>query len=226
MSRFFDISVPLFTGMVSYPGDAKPSIEPGKQISAGDTSNLSDITLGSHSGTHVDAPRHFIDGERTVDQLQLGMLVGPARVLDLTSVSGTIEAEDLEDAGLGRDMEQSGWDPAADDRGDAARVLLKTTNSSLWEDPKFHKDFVALGNSGADMLVEIGVQLVGIDYLSIERFHPDTYYVHNRLLEAVMIVLEGVDLSGVEAATYELICLPLKIRGGDGAPARAVLREV
>lgn len=225
MRKIIDISVPLHTGMVFYPGDARPSIEPGKQISAGDTANLSDIKLGSHSGTHVDAPLHFIDGERPVDEMALDVLMGAAMVLDLTAVRGTIEAGDLESAGLDTERLRSGSATAGSDNGSSTRILLKTSNSSLWVDPEFHKDFVALGDSGADMLVELGVRLVGIDYLSIERYHPETYYVHDRLLKADVAILEGVDLSTVAPGVYELICLPLRIRGGDGAPARAVLRE-
>lgn len=212
MRKMIDISVPLYTGMVFYPGDAEPAIEPGKQISSGDTSNLSDISLGSHSGTHVDAPRHFIDGEKPVDLLELDALIGAVSVLDLSEASGTIEADDLKAAGLAAEPNK--------------RVLLKTSNSSLWTDAYFHKDFIALGNSGADMMVELGVRLVGIDYLSIETFHPETYYVHSRLLGEGVVILEGIDLTAVEPGVYELLCLPLRIKDGDGAPARAVLREV
>lgn len=220
MGRIIDISVPLHTGMVFYPGDTEPSIEPGKQISAGDSANMSDIRLGSHSGTHVDAPHHFVDGEGTVDELPLEALLGRVRVLDLTDADGTIEATDLERAGIG--SERSGSEASEPVR----RILLKTGNSDLWGEPGFHEDFLALGDSGADMIVELGMRLIGNDYLSIERFHSDTHYVHRRLLEAGAVILEGVDLRDVRPGDYELICLPLRIEGGDGAPARAVLREI
>jgi arylformamidase len=214
MGRIIDISIPLHTGMVSYPGDTVPSIKPGKQISAGDTANLSDVHLGSHTGTHVDAPHHFIDGEATVEGMALDALVGMARVLDLRGVTGAIEAEDLKAAGIGDGTP-----------GSLRRLLLKTTNSRLWHEQGFHKDFVALGDTAADLIVDMGLRLVGNDYLSIERFHSESHYVHRRLLSAGIVILEGVDLGDVEAGDYELVCLPLKIRGGDGAPARAVLVE-
>lgn len=207
MSRIIDISVPLYSGMVFYPGDKEPSIEPGKQIANGDTANLSEIRLGSHSGTHVDAPHHFIDGEGKVDQMSLQSLVGPARVLDLTATKDSISGEDLRSAGI----------------EGAERILLKTRNSELWRSPVFEKWYVSLANGGADYLVEKGIRLVGIDYLSIEEFHSETCYVHRRLLKAGIIILEGIDLSVAGPGDYQLVCLPLKIRDGDGAPARAVL---
>jgi arylformamidase len=209
MSIYFDISVPLFTGMAYYPGDAAVSIEPGKQIASGDAANLSDVNLGSHSGTHVDAPHHFVDGENTVDKLDLGALNGPARVLDLTGVKKGIMRSDLEAAGC----------------AGADRVLFKTGNSSLWVKDEFERDFVYLADEGADYLVEQGVLLAANDYLSIEQYRSQTHYVHETLLQAGIIILEGIDLGAVEAGDYELICLPLRIKGGDGAPARAVLRR-
>ena len=207
MAQIIDISVPVYTGMVSYPGDYGAFVEPFRQISEGATANLSKLKLGSHTGTHVDAPRHFIEGRNGVDELSLEALVGPAKVLDLTGASGELSAADLEGAGL----------------DGAERVLLKTANSRLWESAEFSKDFVALGDEAAAMLVDRGVRLVGIDYLSIERFHSATHNVHRSLLEASVIILEGLDLGHVEAGDYELACLPLKIRNGDGAPSRAVL---
>jgi arylformamidase len=209
MGRINDISVPLYTGMVFYPGDAPVSIEPGKQIASGDTANLSNISLGSHSGTHVDAPHHFVDGENTVDNLALDVLIGTVRVLDLTGVEVAITCDDLVAAGC----------------TGAERVLFKTSNSDLWSRDEFKRDFVYLADDGADYLVEQGVVLAGNDYLSIEQFHSQSHYVHATLLKAGVIILEGVDLGAVEPGDYELVCLPLNIRGGDGAPARAVLIE-
>lgn len=207
MKIIIDISVPIYSGMVYFPGDTKPEIEPARLISEGAVANLSDIHVGSHSGTHVDAPSHFIDGKKAVDELPLDYLIGPAQVLDLSGSDGPIGAGSLLAAGLTH----------------AERVLLKTSNSDLWRTPEFQKDYVSLADDGADLLVERGVKLVGIDYLSIERYHSDTHYVHRRLLEAGVVVLEGADLSKVGAGEYELFCLPLNIRGADGAPARAVL---
>jgi arylformamidase len=207
LKKIIDISVPLHTGMVFFPGDTRPEITPARQISDGAVANLSDIHIGSHTGTHVDAPSHFIDGDNTVDELPINSLIGPAQVLDLTGTGGPVSASDLQAAGLRH----------------SERVLLKTRNSGLWTIPEFQEDFISLADDGADLLVEQGVRLIGTDYLSIERFHSETHYVHRRLLEAGVVVLEGADLSEVEAGDYELYCLPLKIRGSDGAPARAVL---
>ena len=209
MGRIIDISVPIYTGMAYYPGDAAVSVEPGKQIKNGDAANLSAISLGSHSGTHVDAPHHFVDGQQTVDSLPLDALIGPVKVLDLVTVAQAIKRADLEAAGC----------------QDAERVLFKTSNSSLWSRNGFEREYVYLGDDGADYLVQQGVKLAGIDYLSIEQFRSATHYVHGKLLRAGIVILEGVDLGHVDAGDYQLACLPLKIRGGDGAPARTVLIE-
>ena len=205
--KIFDISVPVFTGMVVYPGDAGAEVNPVREISRGDAANLSELRLGSHTGTHVDAPRHFVEAGATIDMMPMHLLVGRARVLDLTAVEAEVGPADLTAAGI----------------GGAGRILLKTTNSALWSQAEFSKEFVSLSPAAADFLVERGTLLVGIDYLSIERFHPPVHRVHEALLKASVAVLEGVDLSGVPAGDYRLACLPLKIRGGDGAPARAVL---
>lgn len=209
MGRIIDISVPLYTGMAYYPGDAPVSVEPGRQIKSGDVANLSNISLGSHTGTHVDAPHHFVDGENTVDNLPLDALIGPARVLDFTGVQEGITRKDLVTAGC----------------EGAERVLFKTSNSALWTRTDFERAFVYLADDGADYLVEQGIRLAGIDYLSIEMFKAETHHVHATLLGVGIVILEGVDLGDVAPGDYELVCLPLKIRGGDGAPARAVLIE-
>jgi arylformamidase len=193
--------------MPFYPGDPGAEIKPVRSIEDGHVANLSELELGSHTGTHIDAPRHFEPGGTTVDDMALDTLVGPARVVDLSAADDEITRAGLESAGA----------------AGAERVLLKTRNSSLWSKTEFSTDYVALSPDAADYLVESGIKLVGIDYLSIERFHSDDYHVHHALLGAGIVILEGIDLSGVSAGDYELICLPLKIRGGDGAPARAVL---
>jgi arylformamidase len=205
--KIIDISVPIYSGMVFYPGDPGAEIEPVRSIEAGDVANLSGMHIGSHTGTHIDASRHFINGGISVDRIPLDVLIGETRVIDLTGVASLISREDLEKAGA----------------AGSERLLLKTRNSSLWTEPRFVTDYVSLDKSAADFLVENEVRLVGIDYLSIERFKPDEYYVHHRLLEKGIVVLEGVDLSEASAGIYELACLPLKIRDGDGAPVRAVL---
>lgn len=205
--EIFDISVPVYTGMACYPGDPGAVIEPVRSIAQGDIANLSSLRLGSHTGTHVDAPRHFENKGEPVDRISLQVLIGPAKVVDLTGAGEYITEEDLE---------------GADTRG-VERLLLKTRNSQLWAQPEFIKDYVPLCSDAARYLVETGVKLVGIDYLSIEQFKSDRHPVHHGLLGAGVIILEGVDLSEVPAGEYFLTCLPLRIVDGDGAPARAVL---
>ncbi len=209
MPKIIDISAPIHNGMVVYPGDAGAAVEPFHRIAKGDAANLSELKLGSHTGTHVDAPRHFVEGAEPVDRLPLDVLIGEARVLDLTGVESRVTPADLEQAGV----------------GDAIRILLKTSNSQLWKSTEFSKEYVSLSNESADFLVARGVKLVAIDYLSIERFHPERHYIHETLLGAPVIIVEGVNLSAVKPGDYQLVCLPLKIREGDGAPARAVLIE-
>lgn len=205
--QVFDISVPVFTGMVSYPGDPGAAIEPVSRIAQGDTANLSLLRLGSHTGTHVDAPHHFENGRATIDRVPLEVLMGPARVVDLSGVDALISRQDLEEAGA----------------AGAPRLLIKTSNSRLWANPEFATGYVSLEDDAADWLVDEGIKLVGADYLSIERFKSDEHYIHHRLLGAGVIIVEGLDLIEVEAGDYELACLPLKILDGDGSPARAVL---
>lgn len=206
MGKIIDISVPIFSGMPFFPGDPGAEIVQARSISKGHVANITELRLGSHAGTHVDAPHHFEEGEG-VDRMALDVLVGPARVVDLTGAVGTITREQLVDAGV----------------DGVTRLLMKTTNSKLMSAERFSEDYVALSEEAAAYLLEIGVRLVGIDYLSIESFRSETYGVHHSLLGAGVVVLEGIDLDQVDAGDYELICLPLKVRDGDGAPARVIL---
>lgn len=203
--KIHDITVPLSPETPVYPGDPAVRIEPFNRISQGDHTNLSILTLGSHSGTHIDPPYHFDDSGRRVDELDLALLVGKALVVELT---GTKE--------IGR-RELEGFRIAGADR-----LLLKTDNSRLWQEPGFREDYAALTLDGAQYLLDAGVKLVGIDYLSIEGFHGDGE-VHRTLLDNGILILEGVDLSEIKPGQYQLICLPLKVKGGDGAPVRALL---
>ena len=205
--RIIDISVPIYTGMASYPGDPGAVINSAQSIAQGNAANLSQLSLGSHTGTHLDAPHHFEKGGITVDRVPLETLVGPARVIDLTDAGSQISANNLEAAGA----------------AGAERLLLKTSNSRLWAQPDFTPGYVSLSDDAANFLVEKELKLVGIDYLSIERFKSPDHYVHHTLLAAGVLILEGADLSGVEAGEYEIVSLPLKIAGGDGAPARTIL---
>lgn len=203
-----DISLPIHPGMIVYEGDPGVDITPRLEIARGDTANVSLLSLGSHTGTHVDAPAHFIEGGATVEALPLDVLIGPALVAEV-GCERLIGRRDLEPLPL----------------GGHSRLLLKTLNSSLWSRGPFSRDFVALGEDGARYLVERGLRLVGMDYLSIEAFHSPGHPVHRHLLGAGMVIVEGLDLAYVAPGVYELVCLPLPVRGIDGAPCRAVLRR-
>jgi arylformamidase len=158
----------------------------------------------------VDAPRHFFDARPGADALPLDVLIGRAVVIDIPGPRRGIVAADLE----------------REDLRDGSRVLLKTANSALWQSAAFHQDFAYLEESGARLLVERGVRLVGIDYLSIEQFKRPGAPVHHLLLEGGVVIVEGLNLTGVPAGAYEMMCLPLDIAGADGAPARVVLRAL
>jgi arylformamidase len=205
-SRVIDISVANGPTQHVYPGDPPPRIEQAKAIRRGDVCNVSLLTMGSHTGTHVDAPYHFIDGGARLGEVALDRMVGEALVADLRS-RAAIDAAALESTPLRA--------------GDI--LLCRTDNSWHWEKPDFQRDFVYLTLDGAALLVERGIRAVGIDYLSIEEFGSSDFPVHHCLLGAGVFVIEGLDLRAVEPGRYTLVCLPLKFPDLDGAPARAVL---
>lgn len=194
--------------MVVYHGDPPVEVGPALALERGDPANVTRLALGSHTGTHVDAPRHFIPDGDTVDRLPLDALIGPVRVLECPP--GPVGRDAVTGAGLSGE----------------SRVIFKTGNSALWRRDRFVRGYQALTLDGARELVRSGVALVGIDYLSIEEFGAPGHPVHRCLLEAGVVILEGLDLSAVAAGRYELLCLPLRIRDGDGAPARALLRPL
>lgn len=206
--KIHDVSVALHSGLAVYPGD--PSIDLGlvQSVARGDPANVSLLRLGTHSGTHVDAPTHLFAGARGVDDLPLETLIGSARVVEVGP--GPV---------IGPDDLRAAVPPAAE------RVLLKTGSSRLWRRPGFQRDYAYLSAEAARWLAGSGVRLVGIDYLSVERPDAERLEVHEVLLRAGVVVLEGLDLDGVAPGGYTLVCLPLKLRGADGAPARAVLIE-
>lgn len=206
--KLIDVSVALDTSLPTYPGNTPFSLEAVKRIASGDSSNVSTIHMSVHAGTHVDAPRHFFDSGIGVDALPLEMLCGRTRVIEVTSRKA-IAAEDLAAAHLSEDV----------------RVLIKTHNSRLWGTAEFQKDFVGVTESGAKYLVEHGIKVVGVDYLSVEVFKTPGAPAHHTLLGAGTIVIEGLNLIDVEPAVYDMICLPLRVVGADGAPARVVLRK-
>lgn len=205
--KIYDVTVPISGQMSIYAGDPPAQVESAKRLAGGDSANVSHLAFGAHSGTHVDAPNHFIEGARRVDQLDFEKLMGPCRVISIPTDVQTIEPEHF------------------DDVSDIKRVIFKTKNSAFWNDSAFHSDFAHISPASAEALVERGVVLVGIDYLSIEKFHSGDHAVHKTLLGKEIIILEGLDLRAVEPGNYELICLPLKYIGGegDGAPARTLL---
>jgi arylformamidase len=205
--QIFDITLPIYPGMLHW--GRTPEVTVVESIDAGDASNVTRWLVGAHTGTHVDAPRHFVNGATPVDQLDLHTLIGPATVLDLTAVRGQIGAPDLVQAGL----------------DDAKRVLLKTENSRVAlrasEKPA---EWVGLAPDGAQLLLDRGVLIVGTDYLTIESpERTDGWESHHILLENQILILEGADLSMVEAGEYELVCLPAKFKDADGSFARTVL---
>lgn len=211
--KIYDVSVPISQKTPVYPGDPKLEIKVAQSIKEGDAANVSMIQCSVHTGTHIDAPAHFIEGAMKVDALPLDVLIGPARVVEIERSATEITAAHIEAANL----------------GDASRVLFKTRNSDFWNDLSqgFRQDFTFIAPDACELLVKMGIQLVGIDYLSVEQFDPPDHATHKTLLGNNIIAIEGLDLRAVSAGDYELICLPLKIAGGtgDGAPARVVLRQ-
>ena len=207
MSRIYDISVPIRSGGLVYPGNPEIEITLQQAVAKGAGANVSSIRFGSHTGTHADAARHFFDDGQTVDRIPLERLIGPALLLSFPDDLRAISAADLRNHDLkGR-----------------TRILLRTRNSALLSQKEFVRDYTYLAPDGAQYLVDNGVELVGIDYLSIEQFHSGHHMTHRILLERSVVILEGLDLSVPAPGEYELICLPLRIEGCDGAPARAVL---
>jgi arylformamidase len=198
-----DISVPIRPAMPIYDGNPGVNLERESSIADGAHANVSRLELGVHTGTHVDAPLHFIDGAPGAESLELEPMLGPAVVVDATSVEADLDAAALERLDL----------PEG-----ATRILLKTRNSRLWEQDTFSRDFVRLTGGGARFLIDRGVELVGIDYLSIGDADA-----HRELLGAGVTALEGLDLRDIDPGRYDLVCLPLRVEGSDGAPARAIL---
>lgn len=205
----YDISVPVRTGGLIYPGNPPISITLQQAIAQGAGANVSRLDLGSHTGTHVDAPKHFFDDGAGVDALPLDLLMGPARLLAFGDAVTSIGKAELEPHEL-----------------DGVRRLLIKTRNSDWlasGSTEFHADYTYLTPQGAEYLVAIGVKLVGVDYLSIEQFHSGHHKTHRTLLARGIVIVEGLMLSEPPPGDYELRCLPLRLEGLDGAPARAVL---
>jgi arylformamidase len=207
VSRIYDISVPIRTGGLVYPGNPEIEVSLQQAVAKGAGANVSFVRFGSHTGTHADAARHFFDDGQSVDEIPLDRLIGPALLIAFSDDVKAVSAADLQKHDL------SGH----------TRVLLRTRNSALLSQNQFAKDYTYLAPDGAQYLVDEGIELVGIDYLSIEQFHSGHHKTHRTLLAKSVVILEGLDLSAPAPGQYQLICLPLRIEGCDGAPARAVL---
>jgi len=210
----YDLSVPISSDLPTYPSDPGIKIDEWSRLANGDGANVTALHFGAHTGTHVDAPAHFLEGAKKVESLDLDVLIGEAQVIQVPDDSLTID---------------EAFVVANCDEG-TKRVLFKTRNSTFWTTDKadFRTDFTHLDLAAAQWLVNRGVKLVGIDYLSIEKFGSKGHEVHRALLSHDVIILEGLNLADVLTGKYELICLPLRLRTylGDGAPARAVLRTL
>lgn len=207
--EIIDISLPISPEMPVWPGDPPILLDKIQSIDQGAHVNVTQMSCSVHSLTHVDAPHHFLNDGRTVDTLPLELLVGPVQVIAIPDEINTVTASVLESSSI-----QPG----------TKRILIKTRNSNLWRqgDRNFHEDFAAITPGGAEWLVDHEVLLVGVDYLSVAQFKQGGP-THRILLTAGIVVLEGLDLSAVEPGSYGLVCLPLKILGSDGAPARTIL---
>ncbi len=207
--KIIDISLTIDPRMPVWPGDPQPVVEQVMFMDQGEIANVSRIVLGVHTGTHVDAPHHFMNDHRTVETLSLEVLTGSCQVVELADQSSLVTADILEKAGI----------PAG-----VTRLLVKTGNSRLWQkqNAPFFEDFVAISEDGADWLVKRGIRLVGVDYLSVAPFRVPVP-THRVLLGAGVIIIEGLNLSEVKPGEYQLFCLPLKISHSDGAPARVIL---
>lgn len=205
--EIFDITLPIHPRMLHW--GRKPEVEVVESVANGDASNVTRWRLGAHTGTHVDAPAHFVDGATPIDKVDLHSLVGPALVVDLTGITGDITVTDLAAAGVAGQR----------------RVLLKTSNSAgPLKEPDRALSWVGLSPEAAAWLIAQGVALIGIDYLTIESHtRTDTWDAHHALLGAGVLILENADLDGVPAGEYELVCLPAKLVDADGAFARAIL---
>jgi arylformamidase len=208
-NRWFDISVPLTTGMVHWPGDPEPTFERISEIELGANANVTLCRMTAHTGTHMDAPLHFLPGQKGIDSFPLSVGIGLARVIGIPASCPVVTRAELEDKGV--------------KTGD--RILLKTRNSAeRWENIDFRDDYVGINASAAQFLADAGVVLIGVDYLSVGVFQGDGRDTHRILLSAGIWIVEGLDLSQVPEGDYDLVCMPLRIQGCDGSPARVALR--
>jgi arylformamidase len=208
--KWIDVSVPLQSGMVHWPGDPNVAFRRISEIGPGVDANVTVCDLPAHTGTHMDAPCHFLTGKSGIDQFPLDVGIGAAKVIRMDSGVKVIGRAELEGRGI----------------GPGERVLFRTNNSDeRWHDQPFRTDYVGINATGAEFLVQSGVALVGVDYLSVGVFKGDGADTHRILLGAGIWIVEGLALGSVPEGKYEMICLPLRIVGSDGSPARVALRR-
>lgn len=209
MSGWIDISLPITPRLTVWEGDGAPVVEQTMFLERGDPYNLTRLAFSAHTGTHMDAPRHFLRAGATMESMPLDAVLGPAHVIEIRDPVA------VRAAGIPPELESG------------ARVLFKTANSSRpWATEPFRKEFVFIARDAAQRLVDLRVQTVGIDYLSVGGYSQDLAETHEILLGGGVWIIEGIDLSAVQPGLYELACLPLRIPGADGAPARAALRPL
>jgi arylformamidase len=209
-NSWIDISVPLYPGMVHWPGDPEFEAELASSLDRGDVCNVTKVSTSVHIGTHMDAPRHFLRNGVGIEQVPLDAVIGPCRVVEIRDQEAVKPAE----------LQTHNLQPGE-------RVLFKTRNSSrAWKTAEFIKDFVYISKEAAQFLADRQARTIGVDYLSVGGFFKDGAETHDILLGAGVWIIEGLNLSGVEPGPFELICLPIKLQGCDGAPARAVLRPL
>ena len=210
MSEYIDVTIPFRDGMMCFSTDPPCRIKPHREIGKGDIVNLSVIDMGSHTGTHIDAPKHFIDEGRTIDELDTRHFIGRTKVFDFSDKEECIELSDVQ--GL--------------DIGEGDIVLFKTRNSLLMRGQTFNEDFVYLTPPAAEWIRDRGIVTLGFDFLSIEKYGSEDFGAHYALLGAGIVIIEGLDLTDVEAGDYEIIALPMLIAGGNGSPVRVLLKKL
>ncbi|MBV8820659.1 MAG: cyclase family protein [Acidobacteriaceae bacterium] len=208
--RWMDVSVPLSTGLVHWPGDPEPTFSRISDMEHGAEANVTLCRMTAHTGTHMDAPCHFIPGQTGIDQFPIETGIGAARVIEIATGARVVSDKEFRDNGI----------------GPGERILLKTRNSGTrWWEHDFDTGFAAIDASGAQFLATAGVKLIGVDYLSVGFFQRDGAETHRTLLSAGIWILEGLDLTNIDPGEYDMVCLPLRIVGADGSPARVVLRR-
>lgn len=211
MTDWIDVSLRVSSQMLTWPGDPPAVVRRTSNMAAGDSANVSELILGSHTGTHVDAPVHFIDGATGVDAIPFDAMIGDVYVADARGLEGALDGRDLETLGM----------PAG-----TQRLLIRSDNSEIWRQrqPSFPESYVCLSPDGAAWCVDRELRAVGVDFLSVEQKGAQGHPTHVTLLSAGIAVIEGLDLGDIEPGAYELICMPLRLPGCDGSPARVALR--